>query len=84
MRFALEKCLTLENFLIFLMHVFLSGVFRLPQHTLITRKIRETVGNNKERLNTCQMCSLGVDVSEFDCCRMKALNCFSFSIFRRQ
>ena len=42
---------------------YFSGVYRLPQNTLMARKIKEALRKeNKEHLNTCQLCAFSIEV----------------------
>lgn len=41
-----------------------EGIYRLPQNTLITRKIKEaTHKENRDHLNACQLCAFSINVS---------------------
>lgn len=58
---------------------YVSGVYRLPQNTLIARKISEATGNDVEPIDKCQLCTFSVTVSSLVC-----WNFLSFSLIRRQ
>jgi hypothetical protein len=66
-----EKPTSAGKFSIYLMHSITSvrlhsflGVFRLPQNTVLARKIREVTGKVADPLDSCQLCStFGVNVS---------------------
>ncbi|KAL7029250.1 hypothetical protein ACKWTF_006167 [Chironomus riparius] len=34
----------------------IHGVYRLPQNTLVARKIKKAIGSNQDTMNTCQLC----------------------------
>ena len=53
--FLMHVCLVLSFDFMLYFFVYL-GVYRLPQNTLMARKIKKAIGNNQDTMNICQLC----------------------------